>query len=224
MMSYGDGRPVGGRAGVTARLSLPRRRDRLAAGHAGVALLRATGHDNGRARLHRPGGGTGRGLRGRARGMGGSLISAGKSPPLPVIAVPETLRALQSLASWWRSLYPVPLVGVTGSVGKTSTKELIATVLGTRYRVLRNPGNLNAITGVPLALLGLTPDVQVGSDRDGPLRRGRYRPDGRDRAADDWRRHQYRRLARGAARLAGSADREQGRPRRRVAARRRRDP
>jgi UDP-N-acetylmuramoyl-tripeptide--D-alanyl-D-alanine ligase len=90
-----------------------------------------------------------------------SLISAGKSPPLPVIAVPETLRALQSLATWWRSLYPAPLVGVTGSVGKTSTKELIATVLGTRYRVLRNPGNLNAITGVPLALLGLTPDVQV---------------------------------------------------------------
>ncbi|MGI8854313.1 MAG: UDP-N-acetylmuramoyl-tripeptide--D-alanyl-D-alanine ligase [Thermomicrobiales bacterium] len=90
-----------------------------------------------------------------------SLISAGKSPPLPVIAVPETLHALQSLASWWRSLYPVPLVGVTGSVGKTSTKELIATVLATRYRVLRNPGNLNAVTGLPLALLGLTPDVQV---------------------------------------------------------------
>ncbi len=82
--------------------------------------------------------------------------------PLPVIVVPETLQALHDLAAWWRSLFPVPLVGVTGSVGKTSTKELIATVLGSRFRVLRNPGNLNAITGLPLVLLGLTPDVQVG--------------------------------------------------------------
>ncbi len=88
-------------------------------------------------------------------------IAAGNLPPLPVITVPETLTALQSLASWWRTLYPAPLVGVTGSVGKTSAKELIATVLSRRYRVLRNPGNLNAITGMPLALLGLTPDVQV---------------------------------------------------------------
>ncbi|HEY8291513.1 MAG TPA: UDP-N-acetylmuramoyl-tripeptide--D-alanyl-D-alanine ligase, partial [Thermomicrobiales bacterium] len=89
------------------------------------------------------------------------VIAAGNPPPLPVITVPETLTALQMLAAWWRSLYPVPLIGVTGSVGKTSTKELIATVLSRRYRVLRNPGNLNAITGMPLALLGLTPDVQV---------------------------------------------------------------
>ncbi len=89
------------------------------------------------------------------------VIAAGNPPPLPVITVPETLTALQSLASWWRTLYPAPLVGVTGSVGKTSTKELIATVLSRRYRVLRNPGNLNAITGMPLAVLGLTPDVQV---------------------------------------------------------------
>lgn len=86
---------------------------------------------------------------------------AGEAAPLPLVAVPETLAALQRLAAWWRSLFPVPLVGVTGSVGKTSTKELIATVLATRYRVLRNPGNLNAITGLPLALLGLTPAVQV---------------------------------------------------------------
>lgn len=90
-----------------------------------------------------------------------SMAAAGEPLPLPMIAVPETLAALQRLGAWWRSLFPVPLVGVTGSVGKTSTKELIATVLATRYRVLRNPGNLNAITGLPLALLGLTPDVQV---------------------------------------------------------------
>ncbi len=90
-----------------------------------------------------------------------AMTAAGNAPPLAVIAVPETLTALHDLAAWWRSLYPVMLVGVTGSVGKTSTKELIATVLGRRFRVLRNPGNLNAITGMPLAVLGLTPDVQV---------------------------------------------------------------
>jgi UDP-N-acetylmuramoyl-tripeptide--D-alanyl-D-alanine ligase len=88
-------------------------------------------------------------------------VASGDPPTLPVIAVPETLSALQQLATWWRSLFPVPLIGVTGSVGKTSTKELIATVLAIRYRVLRNPGNLNAVTGLPLALLGLTPDMQV---------------------------------------------------------------
>ena len=88
-------------------------------------------------------------------------LQAAAPPPLPVIGVPDTLAALHDLASYWRSLFPVPLVGVTGSVGKTSTKELIATVLSTRFRVLKNPGNLNAITGMPLALLGLTPDVQV---------------------------------------------------------------
>lgn len=86
---------------------------------------------------------------------------ATSNPPLPVIAVPDTLIALQDLAAYWRTRYPVPLVGVTGSVGKTSTKELIATVLSTRLQVLKNPGNLNAITGMPLAMLGLTPDVQV---------------------------------------------------------------
>ncbi len=83
-------------------------------------------------------------------------------PPLPVIAVPETLTALHDLASWWRETFSnVPVIGITGSVGKTSTKELIATVLGTKFRVLKTPGNLNAITSMPIALLGMTPDTQV---------------------------------------------------------------
>ena len=88
-------------------------------------------------------------------------LATNNLPPLPVIAVSDTLVALQDLAAYWRSQYPVPLIGVTGSVGKTSTKELIAAVLGTRFRVLKNPGNLNAITGMPLAMLSLTPEVQV---------------------------------------------------------------
>lgn len=87
---------------------------------------------------------------------------ANPQPPLPVIVVPETLQALHALAAWWRSLFRnVPVIGVTGSVGKTSTKELIATVLGTRFRVYKSPGNLNAITGMPIALLGLSPDTEA---------------------------------------------------------------
>jgi UDP-N-acetylmuramoyl-tripeptide--D-alanyl-D-alanine ligase len=83
-------------------------------------------------------------------------------PPLPVIAVPETLTALHNLASWWRGTFAtVPVIGITGSVGKTSTKELIAAVLGTKYHVLKTQGNLNAITSMPIALLDMTPDTQV---------------------------------------------------------------
>lgn len=88
-------------------------------------------------------------------------LQAGDLPPIPVITVPETLAALHNLAAWWRGIYDIPVIAVTGSVGKTSTKELIATVLAARYRVLKTPGNLNAITSMPIALLGLTPDTQV---------------------------------------------------------------
>jgi UDP-N-acetylmuramoyl-tripeptide--D-alanyl-D-alanine ligase len=83
-------------------------------------------------------------------------------PPLALVAVPETLTALHDLAAWWRTTFDaVPVIGITGSVGKTSTKELIATVLGAKYKVLKTPGNLNAITSMPVALLGMTPDTQV---------------------------------------------------------------
>lgn len=84
------------------------------------------------------------------------------APPVPVIAVPETLTALHDLAAWWRARFPaMPLIGITGSVGKTSAKEAIAAVLGTRYRVLKTPGNLNAITSMPIALLGMTAETEA---------------------------------------------------------------
>ena len=83
-------------------------------------------------------------------------------PPLPVIAVPETLIALHDLAAWWRGRFPnTPVVGITGSVGKTSAKEAIAAVLGTRYRVVKTPGNFNAITSMPLVLLDITAETEV---------------------------------------------------------------
>jgi len=80
------------------------------------------------------------------------------SPLLPVcIVVPNSLRALQQLAAFWRRRCSAKVVGVTGSVGKTVTKELIAAVLRQRFKTLKSPGNMNNEIGLPLTLLQLTP-------------------------------------------------------------------
>lgn len=71
--------------------------------------------------------------------------------------VPDTLAALQRLAAARRERIPVQVIGVTGSVGKTTTKEITAAVLGTRYRVLKNEANYNSEIGLPLTLLDLRP-------------------------------------------------------------------
>ena len=71
------------------------------------------------------------------------------------ILVPSTSLALKQLAKYYRSLFSIPVVGVTGSVGKTTTKEMIASVLGKRYTILKTQGNLNNEIGVPLTLLSL---------------------------------------------------------------------
>lgn len=78
-----------------------------------------------------------------------TLDSAG----IPAIAVQNTLNALQSLARWYRSRFTVPVIGVTGSNGKTTTKDLIAAVLGTRFPVHATHGNWNNEIGVPLTVL-----------------------------------------------------------------------
>jgi UDP-N-acetylmuramoyl-tripeptide--D-alanyl-D-alanine ligase len=75
---------------------------------------------------------------------------------LPVcIRVDNTLRALQQLAAYWRSQFDVRVVGITGSVGKSTTKELTWSVLRRRYRTLRSEGNYNNEIGLPLTLLRL---------------------------------------------------------------------
>ena len=72
-----------------------------------------------------------------------------------IIKVLDTLRALQLLSTNYRTSLPLKVVGVTGSNGKTSTKDFTASVLGQRYRVAKTEGNLNNHIGVPLTLLGL---------------------------------------------------------------------
>jgi len=78
-----------------------------------------------------------------------------------LLLVADTLVALQTLATAVRRLWGKPLVGVTGSVGKTTTKEAIAHVLSTRYRVLKSEGNFNNHFGLPLMLLKLEPGQET---------------------------------------------------------------
>ncbi len=72
--------------------------------------------------------------------------------------VPNTLTALQTIAGHWRHQHPVEVIGITGSVGKTTTKEAVAAVLATKYSVLKSEGNLNNEIGLPLTLLQLNPN------------------------------------------------------------------
>jgi UDP-N-acetylmuramoyl-tripeptide--D-alanyl-D-alanine ligase len=78
-----------------------------------------------------------------------------------LVAVEDTLIALQTLATAVRRLWGKPVIGVTGSVGKTTTKEAIAHLLSSRYRVLKSEGNFNNHFGLPLMLLKLQPEHQV---------------------------------------------------------------
>ena len=95
---------------------------------------------------------------------------------IPIIAVPETLHALGDTARYWRDRFSIPVIGITGSNGKTTAKEMIAFLLEERFRVLRSPGNFNNLVGLPLTLLDLEPThevavVEMGTNRPGEIRR-----------------------------------------------------
>lgn len=86
----------------------------------------------------------------------GRLPSGKLEISLPVcLRVSQTLTALQTLAGYWRRQRDLPVVGITGSVGKTSTKELTAALLEEKFTVLKNSGNRNNEIGLPLTLLEL---------------------------------------------------------------------
>jgi UDP-N-acetylmuramoyl-tripeptide--D-alanyl-D-alanine ligase len=93
-----------------------------------------------------------------------------------VMAVADTLTALGDLARAWRDRFSVPVVGITGSCGKTTTKEMTAAVLSPRFQVLKNTLNLNNLIGLPATLLGLDTGheaavVEMGMNRFGEIRR-----------------------------------------------------
>lgn len=77
------------------------------------------------------------------------------------IHVKDTLEALQSLGTYYRSKFNIPVIGITGSVGKTTTKEMVAAALETRYKVLKTEGNMNSQVGLPLMMLRLDASYDI---------------------------------------------------------------
>lgn len=77
------------------------------------------------------------------------------------IAVKDTGIALQQIAAWYRSHFSIPLIGITGSVGKTTTKEMVALALSSQWNTMKTCGNQNSQIGLPLTLFQLTPEHEV---------------------------------------------------------------
>ena len=89
----------------------------------------------------------------------GALCCLGEKPPVnetfSYIQVPSTFQALKDIAEYYRSTLDIPVVGITGSVGKTSTKEMIASVLGVKFHTLKTAGNFNNEVGLPLTVFNI---------------------------------------------------------------------
>ncbi|MBQ5742868.1 MAG: UDP-N-acetylmuramoyl-tripeptide--D-alanyl-D-alanine ligase [Clostridia bacterium] len=94
-------------------------------------------------------------------GVSALLIDRNVESDLPRVLVPDTLKALQDFASWYRTRPDLTVVAVTGSVGKTTTKEFIAAVLSQSFNTYKTQGNMNSETGLPLTLLHVAPTDTV---------------------------------------------------------------
>ena len=95
---------------------------------------------------------------------------------IPVIGVGDTLRAFGDLAAYWRGRYSIPVVAITGSNGKTTTKEMVARILSGSWKVLKNQGTFNNLVGVPLTLLQIDGSheavvVEMGMNQPGEIER-----------------------------------------------------
>ena len=111
------------------------------------------------------------------RGAAAAVCEREPAPPWPdrtVVVVDDTRVALASLARDWRRACGTKVIGITGTVGKTTAKDLTATALAERCRTHRSPGNLNSREGLPLALMSLTRDhavsvLEMAMDSEGEI-------------------------------------------------------
>ena len=88
----------------------------------------------------------------------GASVCIGEKEPvndMPYIKVDSTLQALKDLAEYYRSTLTIPIIGIVGSVGKTSTKEMTASILSQKYQVLKTEGNFNNEIGLPLTIFSI---------------------------------------------------------------------
>lgn len=95
-------------------------------------------------------------------GAMGCLVSEEVKSDKPVVLVEDTIKALGLLAKYYRNKFNIPYVGITGSVGKTTTKDMIACALSAKLNVMKTQGNCNNHIGLPLTLLSLEKENEIG--------------------------------------------------------------
>jgi UDP-N-acetylmuramoyl-tripeptide--D-alanyl-D-alanine ligase len=109
-----------------------------------------------------------------SRGAAGALVEHELPIGIPQVVVPDTLAALSTFARAWRESFAIPVVGVTGSNGKTTTKEMIGAILSQQGPCLVTQGNLNNHIGVPLTLMRLNTThrsavIEMGANHQGEI-------------------------------------------------------
>jgi Alr-MurF fusion protein len=108
---------------------------------------------------------------GLGSGAGAGDANAAAMPDANVIVVPDTLGALQALAAWHRRQFSIPIIGITGSNGKTTVKEWLNQLLAPDYHIVRSPKSYNSQTGVPLSVWQMEPADELAIFEAGISRR-----------------------------------------------------
>ena len=102
-------------------------------------------------------------------------LAGGRNPQF-IIQVPDTLQALGDIAKYYRKKFKIPLIAVTGSCGKTTTKEITASILSSQFKVLKSPNSYNNLIGLPLTIFNITGKtdmiiVEMGMSHPGEIKR-----------------------------------------------------